>query len=214
MENSKAKTAKKSADDDLGLVKDKAPAKPKASTPTVQKTVASAKPKQSDDELKAKLLAGTSGLPNQATSSTGGRMSTDEILHTYFRPTDLVKLHNPFDFDTGWVYSDMEDITVENPDAITRRIYGIGEGYQKVRILRAGATLVVPGWEAYVGLTRFFKEWAQKHGTPRDINNMDLFRRFVGQVFAGTFDPNAQNSAKSDASVELGKDLGLAGGNA
>lgn len=212
MENSKAKTAKKSAGEDLGLAKDKAPAKPKAAAPTVQKTVASAASKQTDDEIKAKLLAGTSGAPNQATSSTGGRMSTDEILHTYFRPTDLVRLHNPFDFDTGWVYSDMADIKEENPDNITRRIYGIGEGYQKVRVLRAGATLVVPGWEAYVGLTRFFKEWAQLNGTPRDINNMELFRRFVAKVFSGVYDPNA--IANSDASDELGKDLELAGGNA
>lgn len=178
----------------------------------------------SDDELKAQLLAGSAPAANVSNGGAGGRMTLDEELHTYFAPTDLVRVKNPFDFDTGWVYSDPKDIVVEQPSPETRRVYGIGvdpktgRNYQKTRILHAGEELVLQGWEAYVALTRFFKQWAQIKYAPGDINNMVRFHEFMDKVYCSVYDPNAGNkptATEETARQALENDLGLTnGGNA
>lgn len=184
--------------------------------------------KHDDAALEKALLDGSSPEPNLSNAGAGGRMTIDETLHTYFAPTDLVTIKNPFDFDTGWVYSDPKDIVIEQPSAETRRVYGIGidpetgKRYQKTRILHAHESVVVQGWEAYVGLTRFFKQWVQSEYTNERLsgamNNPSVFKQFMDKVYDGIFDPNATNKAvktDADARVALENDLGLTdGGNA
>ena len=170
-----------------------------------------------DAALTEQLLSGSNPSANIANGGAGGRMTIDELLHTYFAPTDLVTVKNPFDFDTGWVYSDPKDITVEQPSAETRRVYGIGREFAKTRILHAGESVVLQGWEAYVGLTRFFKQWAQTTYGAGDMNNPARFREFMNKAYGGIYDPNATNRPiqnEGTARQALENDLGLTdGGN-
>ena len=188
------------------------------------KTVSTPKPTKktydavSDAELTEQLLSGSNPSANIANGGAGGRMTIDELLHTYFAPTDLVTVKNPFDFDTGWVYSDPKDITIEQPSPETRRVYGIGREFAKTRILHAGESVVLQGWEAYVGLTRFFKQWAQTTYSAGDMNNPARFREFMNKAYGGIYDPNATNRPiqnEETARQALENDLGLTdGGNA
>lgn len=188
------------------------------------KTVSTPKPTKktydaaSDAALTEQLLSGSNPSANIANGGAGGRMTIDELLHTYFAPTDLVTVKNPFNFDTGWVYSDPKDITIEQPSPETRRVYGIGREFAKTRILHAGESVVLQGWEAYVGLTRFFKQWAQTTYGAGDMNNPARFREFMNKAYGGIYDPNAtarpiQNEETARQALE--NDLGLTdGGNA
>lgn len=194
----------------------------KKATPTTKKKPAMPKiDAEKDAALAQALLDGSSPEPNTVNAGAGGRMTIDESLHQYFAPTDLVTIKNPFNFDTGWVYSDPKDIRIEQPSPETRRVYGIGRKYQKTRILHAGESVVVQGWEGYVGLTRFFKQWVQMEYTGERLsgamNNPLVFKSFMDKVYDGIFDPNASNKAvNSDdaARVALENDLGLTdGGN-
>lgn len=198
-----------------------APSKQKnVSTPvSVNKTAQNA----SDEALRQSLLEGSSPEPNNVNAGAGGRMTIDEMLHTYFEPTDLVTVTNPFDFDTGWVYADPKDIRIEQPSPETRRVYGIGREYQKTRLLHAGESVVLQGWEAYVGLTRFFKQWVQLTYTAEQLsgamNSQVVFNKFMGLVYKGIFDPNAGHNTPVEsedvARAALENDLGLTdGGNA
>ena len=191
--------------------------KPKAVSNTINESKAAQDAK--DAAMREQLLSGSS--PNVANGGAGGRMTIDEVLHTYFDPTDLVRITNPFEFDTGWAYSDPKDIIIEQPDAETRRVYGIGidketgKNYQKTRLLHAGESLVLQGWEAYVGLTRFFKQWVMTKHDPQSINDMSLFRKFMSLVYDGVYDPNeSTNVVDTDAAarVALENDLGLTDG--
>lgn len=188
------------------------------------KTVSTPKPTKktydaaSDAALTEQLLSGSNPSANIANGGAGGRMTIDELLHTYFAPTDLVTVKNPFNFDTGWVYSDPKDITIEQPSPETRRVYGIGREFAKTRILHAGESVVLQGWEAYVGLTRFFKQWAQTTYGAGDMNNPARFREFMNKAYGGIYDPNATNRPiqnEETARQALENDLGLTdGGNA
>lgn len=196
--------------------------KPKATPATKNKPATPKIDPAKDAELAQALLDGSSPEPNTVNAGAGGRMTIDESLHTYFAPTDLVTIKNPFEFDTGWVYSDPKDIQIEQPSPETRRVFGIGRKFQKTRILHAGESVVVQGWEGYVGLTRFFKQWVQSEYTGERLsgamNNPLVFQKFMDKVFGGVFDPNASNKVvDSDAAARaaLENDLGLTdGGNA
>lgn len=169
----------------------------------------------SDAALTEQLLSGSNPSANIANGGAGGRMTIDELLHTYFAPTDLVTVKNPFGFDTGWVYSDPKDIKIEQPSPETRRVYGIGREFAKTRILHAGESVVLQGWEAYVGLTRFFKQWAQTTYGAGDMNNPARFREFMGKAYGGVYDPNANNNvvdSGESARQALENDLGLTDG--
>lgn len=184
----------------------------KVSTPKPAKKTYNA---AADAALTEQLLSGSNPSANIANGGAGGRMTIDELLHTYFAPTDLVTVKNPFDFDTGWVYSDPKDIKIEQPSPETRRVYGIGREFAKTRILHAGESVVLQGWEAYVGLTRFFKQWAQITYGAGDINNPARFREFMDKAYGGIYDPNATNHPIQDeetARQALENDLGLTDG--
>lgn len=169
-----------------------------------------------DAALAAELLEGSIAESGDATTGARGNMTIRELIMEYFSPTELITVKNPFDFNTGWVYSDPQDIKIVQPSAEDRQVYGIGREYAKTRILRAHTELVIPGWEAYVGLTRFFKDWAQREYKGRlavALNNPATFRLFMSKVYAGKFDPNAGKNSEIDretaARAALDKDLGL-----
>lgn len=173
--------------------------------------VVSEEQKRADAVLAAKILSGADPEASNANGGAGGRATIDEMLHSYFSPTELVRIKNPFTHDTGWAYSDPKDIKIEQPSAETRRVYGIGKGYQKVRIIHAGEDIVIAGWEAYVGLTRMFKAWVQEMDDVRNMNNTLTFKKFMDIAYLGTFDPNAGKNMPTILSPEeeLEADLGL-----
>lgn len=179
--------------------------------PKAAQKVVSEEQKRADAVLAAKILSGADPEASNANGGAGGRATIDEMLHSYFSPTELVRIKNPFTHDTGWAYSDPKDITIEQPSAETRRVYGIGKGFQKVRIIHAGEDIVIAGWEAYVGLTRMFKAWVQEMDDVRNMNNTLTFKKFMDIAYLGTFDPNAGKNMPTILSPEeeLEADLGL-----
>lgn len=179
--------------------------------PKAAEKVVSEEQKRADAVLAAKILSGADPEASNANGGAGGRATIDEMLHSYFSPTELVRIKNPFTHDTGWAYSDPKDIKIEQPSAETRRVYGIGKGFQKVRIIHAGEDIVIAGWEAYVGLTRMFKAWVQEMDDVRNMNNTLTFKKFMDIAYLGTFDPNAGKNMPTILSPEeeLEADLGL-----
>ena len=179
--------------------------------PKATEKVVSEEQKRADAVLAAKILSGADPEASNANGGAGGRATIDEMLHSYFSPTELVRIKNPFTHDTGWAYSDPKDIKIEQPSAETRRVYGIGKGFQKVRIIHAGEDIVIAGWEAYVGLTRMFKAWVQEMDDVRNMNNTLTFKKFMDVAYLGTFDPNAGKNMPTILSPEeeLEADLGL-----
>jgi hypothetical protein len=179
--------------------------------PKAAQKVVSEEQKRADAVLAAKILSGADPEASNANGGAGGRATIDEMLHSYFSPTELVRIKNPFTHDTGWAYSDPKDIKIEQPSAETRRVYGIGKGFQKVRIIHSGEDIVIAGWEAYVGLTRMFKAWVQEMDDVRNMNNTLTFKKFMDIAYLGTFDPNAGKNMPTILSPEeeLEADLGL-----
>ena len=170
-----------------------------------------------DAEMAQELLESSVSEANVRSGGAGGRLTIREALMEYFSPTDLVTIKNPFDFNTGWVYSDPKDIKIEQPRAETRRVYGVGRDYAKTRILRAGQDITIPGWEAYVGITRFYKQWCQQSyrgGVEASMNNPAVFKKFMSMVYDGIFDPNKGKDTEIDrdaaARAALERELGLA----
>lgn len=147
-------------------------------------------------------------------TSDGTRRLFMERLHAKFRGDDIITIKNPFDFDTGWVYSDPRDLDFTQPDKVTQRRAGIGDGYQKARVLRAGKSIRVPGWEGYIAIVRFFKDWCQRNhqnGLSAAMNSEPLQDEFFDKVYGGIYDPNADEvvEEKVAAKKELEEDLGL-----
>lgn len=162
-----------------------------------------------DKSFEEQLLSGSTG-----SSIDGSKKLMVELLHEKFGADELVKIKNFTKRKTGWVYSDRRPaeqggtFRIEQPNEFTRRVW---QGEQKVRVLDPGKTVVVPGWEAYVGLVRFYKqyiseEYSGKMGvmmnSPKD--QMD----FVDKAFVGVYDPNEPEEDK-DVKKEVEKDLGL-----
>lgn len=175
------------------------------------------KPSIGDEErrrLEAEILGSTgvvSGDDGVILEHGAERKSVKEMIMDYFRPTDLVKIHNPFKWHTGWAYSHPDEEVVEQDGSATRRVW---PGKPKTRILPAGHSVVIPGWEAYIGVTRFYKQWCQvehpsKFGVA--INSPVEFAKFMKLVYDGVYDPNANqnNPAEMDARAALERDLGL-----
>lgn len=187
------------------LIEDEAPA------PAAKSAEQDEARKKADEALAAKILSGADPQASNTNGGAGGRATIDEMLHDYFPPTEIVRVRNPFNHDTGWAYSDPKDIKIEQPSEETRRVYGIGRGFQKVRILHAGEDIIIPGWEAYIGLTRMFKAWVQETGDARNMNNTLKFKGFMEEAFMGIYDPNQGRNNPTTISMEeqLENDLGL-----
>lgn len=155
------------------------------------------------------LLAGSTG-----TSTDGSKKLMVELLHEKFGADELVKIKNFTKRKTGWVYSDRKPVEqggtfrIEQPNEFTRRVW---QGKQKVRVLDPGKTVVVPGWEAYVGLVRFYKQYiAEEHAGKMGVmmNSPKDQLDFVDKAFVGVYDPNEPEEEK-DVKKEVEKDLGL-----
>lgn len=170
---------------------------------------------KTDDELAQELLAGTSPALATDVNAQGSRKNLLDTLHEMFRPTAMVVIKNFTDFDTGWVYSNPDELVIEQPDKYTRRNY---PGKPHARVLRTGDKIVVQGWEAYIGLVRFFKQYAQIKGKPNIsafMNSQAEHRKFLEKAYGGIFDPNNGMAEEVDARTALENDLGLtSGGNA
>lgn len=139
------------------------------------------------------------------------RKSVKEMIMDYFRPTDLVRIHNPFSWHIGWAYSHPDEEVVETDGSATRRVY---PGKPKTRILMAGQSIVIPGWEAYIALDRFYKQWCQTEEQGKltvAMNSPVYFQKFMGMVYDGIHDPNAgqDTTITMDARTALEHDLGL-----
>lgn len=154
-------------------------------------------------DFEAQLLAGST-----PTTGDGSKKLMVDLLHDKFGADDLVKIRNFTKKKTGWVYSDQKSLKIEQPNEFTRRVW---QGAQKVRVLEPGNTVVVPGWEAYVGLVRFYKqyiaeefpnEFAVKMNSPKDQSD------FISKAFVCVYDPN-EPEEKVDVKAEVENDLGL-----
>lgn len=156
------------------------------------------------------LLAGSS----PTTSADGSKKLMVDLLHEKFGADALVKVKNFTKRKTGWVYSDRTPVDeggtfkLEQPNEFTRRIW---QGEQKVRVLEPGQTVIVPGWEAYVGLVRFFKQYVgEEHSGQMGVmmNSPKAQNDFIEKAFDGIYDPNEPVEQK-DVKKEVEKDLGL-----
>lgn len=214
-----AEAAKKAEEERIAAEKRSAAAKKAAETRRARAEAAKATSApvngKTDEELAQELLAGTSPAMATDVNAQGSRKNLLDTLHEMFRPTAMVIVKNFTDFDTGWVYSDPNDLVTEQPDKYTRRDY---PGQPRARVLRAGAQIVVQGWEAYIGLTRFFKQYAQLKGGKNIsafMNSQAEHRKFLAKAYGGIFDPNNGLEDEVDARTALENDLGLTdGGNA
>ena len=155
------------------------------------------------------LLAGSN-----ATAADGSKKLMVDVLHDKFGADALVKIKNFTTRKTGWVYSDRTPVDnggtfrIEQPNEFTRRVW---QGEQKVRVLDPGKTVIVPGWEAYVGLVRFYKQYIAEEFSGKMavmMNSPVEQQKFIDQAFAGIYDPN-EPEEKVDVKKEVENDLGL-----
>lgn len=154
-------------------------------------------------DFEAQLLSGST-----PSSSDGSKKLMVDLLHDRFEADDLVKIKNFTKRKTGWVYSDQKTTKIEQPNEFTRRVW---QGEQKVRVLKPGETIIVPGWEAYVGLVRFYKQYiAEEHSGKMGVmmNSPKEQSDFIDKAFVGVYDPN-EPEEKKDVKEEVEKDLGL-----
>lgn len=157
-----------------------------------------------DINFEEQLLAGST--PSEGVDSAKKLMV--DLLHDRFGADDLVKIKNFTKRKTGWVYSDHKTLKVEQPNEFTRRVW---QGEQKVRVVNPGQTVIVPGWEAYVGLVRFYKQYIGEEFPGKlgvMMNSPKEQSDFVDKAFMGVYDPNEPEEEK-DVKKEVEKDLGL-----
>lgn len=154
-------------------------------------------------DFEAALLAGST-----PSSADGSKKLMVDILHDKFGADDLVKIKNFTKNKTGWVYSDQKSLKIEQPNEFTRRVW---QGKQKVRVLEPGKTVIVPGWEAYVGLVRFYKQYVSET-YPNEfgvmLNSPKAQEDFIEKAYLGVYDPNETEEVK-DVKAEVESDLGL-----
>lgn len=155
-------------------------------------------------DFEAQLLASSS----QGAGIDGSKKLMVDLLHDKFGADDLVKIVNFTTFKTGWVYSDHRSLKIEQPNEFTRRVW---QGAQKVRVLEPGQSVIVPGWEAYVALVRFYKQYVGEEFSGKMgvmMNSPQQQSEFIDKAFGGVYDPNEPEEVK-DVKKEVEKDLGL-----
>lgn len=160
-------------------------------------------------EFAEQLLAGST-----PTTTDASKKLMVDLLHEKFGADALVKIKNFTRKKTGWVYSDRTPVEsggtfrVEQPNEFTRRVW---QGEQKVRVVEPGKIVIVPGWEAYIGLVRFFKQWVSDTYPDQmgvKMNSPASQEEFIGKAFMGIYDPNEPEEEKN-VKAEVEKDLGL-----
>lgn len=164
----------------------------------------------SDSDFEAELLNGSSAYATE----DGSKQTMIDLIRKKFGADDLVKIKNFTKEKIGWVYSDKKGTVIEQPNEFTRRVY---QGDQKVRVINPGQSKVVPGWEAYVGLVRFYKSWVQSENSDKVnvmMNSPMSQKAFLDMAFMGVYDPNEIEEPEEDVKAEVEKDLGLSDGKA
>lgn len=161
-----------------------------------------------NEQLAAQALAAAQG---QVIANDGSKLLLDR-MHDLFDADDLVKIKNFTNRKIVWVYCDKKGTVIEQPNEFTRRVT---QGPQKARVLEPGKSVVIPGWEAYVALNRFYEDWA--------INDKDDMRgahvlsgtmqqEFLDKAYVGIYDVNAIEEEPVDVKKEVEDDLGLSDG--
>lgn len=129
-------------------------------------------------------------LLQEATVASASYVSMGEKLHSMFKPSELVTIKNIDSRPTGYVFVSPDDEEIESVNGDTmRRVY---HGKADAVVFQAGETKVVPGWQAYVGLDRMWKDYAQRRSTADASLIADTAARdqFLEESFLGVFDPN------------------------
>ena len=96
----------------------------------------------SPEELLQQQLLGTVQAESHAQESIVERMTK------LFNSDDFVKIQNPFDRLTGWVYVDPAEEIERRPSDMERHVF---YGKPKTRVLQPNEEVVIKGWEAYIG---------------------------------------------------------------
>lgn len=163
----------------------------------------------SNKEFEAQLLAQAQG---QTVANDGAKLLTDR-LHDLFGADDLVKVNNFTKRIIGWVYCDKKGTHIEQPNEFTRRVT---QGKQKARSLNPGKSIVIPGWEAFVALNRFYEDWAVNEKADSKVSYVlsgVMQQEFLAKAFGGVVDINDLNAEPVvDVKKEVEDDLGLADG--
>lgn len=136
----------------------------------------------SPEELLQQQLLGTIQGESHAQEGIVERMTN------LFSSNDFVKIQNPFDRLAGWVCVDPDEEVESRPNDMERHVF---YGKPKTRILQPNEEIVIKGWEAYIGVERLFKEYAQLSG--QGISSILLsdteITKFLDKVFKGVFNP-------------------------
>ena len=163
----------------------------------------------SSKDFEAQLLAQAQG---QAVANDGAKLLVDR-LHDLFGGDDLVRVNNFTKRIIGWVYCDKKNTRVEQPNEFTRRVW---QGPQKARSVNPGKSIVIPGWEAFVALSRFYEDWATHEKADSKVSYVlsgTMQQEFLDQAFGGTVDYNDLNTEPEvDVKKEVEDDLGLSDG--
>lgn len=164
----------------------------------------------SNEQLAAQLLASAKG---QVIANDGSKLLLDR-MHDMFDADDLVKIKNFTNRKIGWVYCDKKSTRIEQPNEFTRRVW---QGEQKARVIDAGKSVIIPGWEAYVALNRFYEDWAvndmhDERGA--HVLSSTMQAEFLDKAFGGVQDINNLNAEPEvvDVKKEVEDDLGLSDG--
>lgn len=163
----------------------------------------------SNQELEAQLLASAKG---QVIANDGSKLLIDR-MHDLFDADDIVKVKNFTNHKVGWVYCDRRTTRIEQPNEFTRRVW---QGEQKARVVDAGKSIIIPGWEAYVALNRFYQEWCNEEYPEMAgsyVLSASLQTEFLDKAYLGIQDINDLNSEPVvDVKKEVEDDLGLSDG--
>ena len=163
----------------------------------------------STKDFEAQLLAQAQG---QSVANDGAKLLVDR-LHDLFGADDLVKVNNFTKRIIGWVYCDKSGIRIEQPNEFTRRVW---QGPQKARSVEPGKSIIIPGWEAFVALSRFYEDWATHEKADSKVSYVlsgTMQEEFLKQAFSGKVDINDLNAEPEvDVKKEVEDDLGLSDG--
>lgn len=139
-------------------------------------------------------------LIKDSTGVVSSAKTMREYLDDHFSGSDLVTIKNFMDVDTGWVFADPKKERIEQPDKSTRRVY---HAEREAKILKAGQTITIPGWQAYVALSRMWKHYAQLQGAHTGTTLLSVIEmsKFVDKAYLGIFDPNSRKTVKKDVTI-------------
>lgn len=133
---------------------------------------------------------------SQSGVKTGSKRFLD-MLHDLFEPEDDVVIYNPFNKKIGWIYS--RKTTIQQIDRETQRAY---HERPQIRTLEPKKQVVIRGWEAYIALTRIWKQYAQEtfagESMSAKMKSTAKKQEFIDMVYKGKFDPNAELEAEEE----------------